>query len=176
LDFMVLKASDFFCSFSWQIFFKTPETPVMDGMVCFHQKTMLLVSFIVFSVGFFLGFCVSTFLAKTEARAPGRFTHNTIAEVLWTAIPAVLLAMLLVPSFALLFSIEELPDPQGTLKCQGRQWHWCYEYRDLYSSRRYLIPIQAEVKPPTRCGTCSFYLVAGYCNSFGVLACFSCLL
>jgi cytochrome c oxidase subunit 2 len=107
----------------------------MDGMVCFHQKTMVLVGFIVFSVGFFLVFCVVNFLKEAEVRAPGRFTHNTLAEVLWTAIPTMLLAILIVPSFALLFSIEELPDPQGTLKCQGRQWHWCYEYRDFRSSR-----------------------------------------
>jgi hypothetical protein len=55
------EASDFFCRFSWQVSFRTPVTPVMDGMVCFHKKTMLLVGFIVFFVGFFLGFCVVGF-------------------------------------------------------------------------------------------------------------------
>ena len=33
-----------------------------------------------------------------------------------------------VPSFALLYSIEEFVEPSLTIKCTGHQWYWCYEY------------------------------------------------
>ena len=35
-----------------------------------------------------------------------------------------------VPSFALLYSIDEILDPSLTLKVVGHQWYWSYEYSD----------------------------------------------
>lgn len=35
-----------------------------------------------------------------------------------------------VPSFALLYSIDEIVDPAITLKVIGHQWYWSYEYND----------------------------------------------
>jgi len=36
-----------------------------------------------------------------------------------------------IPSFALLYSIDELIDPSLTIKCIGHQWYWSYEYSDF---------------------------------------------
>jgi len=38
-----------------------------------------------------------------------------------------------VPSFALLYSIDEILDPAVTLKVVGHQWYWSYEYSDYTS-------------------------------------------
>jgi len=35
------------------------------------------------------------------------------------------------PSFALLYSIDEIIDPVLTIKCVGHQWFWSYEYSDF---------------------------------------------
>ena len=35
-----------------------------------------------------------------------------------------------VPSFALLYSMDEMIDPAITLKVVGHQWYWSYEYSD----------------------------------------------
>jgi len=35
-----------------------------------------------------------------------------------------------VPSFALLYSLDEVIDPAVTLKVVGHQWYWTYEYSD----------------------------------------------
>tara|TARA_B100000768_G_C11223037_1_gene351472 strand:+ start:644 stop:919 length:276 start_codon:yes stop_codon:yes gene_type:complete len=35
------------------------------------------------------------------------------------------------PSFALLYSIDEIVDPALTIKCIGHQWYWSYEYSDF---------------------------------------------
>jgi heme/copper-type cytochrome/quinol oxidase subunit 2 len=113
-----------------QLYFQNPETPVMEGLICFHDKAMLLVTFIVFSVGFVLFRCVALFESKSDGRRPDRFIHSTVIEVVWTVLPALMLLNLAVPSFSLLYSIDELPGSQGTLKCIGHQWYWAYEYSE----------------------------------------------
>jgi cytochrome c oxidase subunit 2 len=35
-----------------------------------------------------------------------------------------------IPSFALLYSIDEIVDPAVTIKAIGHQWYWTYEYSD----------------------------------------------
>jgi len=53
----------------------------------------------------------------------------------WTILPAVVLIFIAVPSFALLYSLDELVDPEMTLKVIGHQWYWSYEYTDILSTR-----------------------------------------
>ena len=57
-----------------------------------------------------------------------RVTHNTPLEVVWTIIPCLILYTIAVPSFALLYSMDELSNPQLVLKVGGNQWYWTYEY------------------------------------------------
>ena len=54
--------------------------------------------------------------------------HHTPIEIAWTVTPALILMIIAVPSFALLYSIEEFVEPSLTIKCTGHQWYWCYEY------------------------------------------------
>ena len=56
--------------------------------------------------------------------------HGSVIEVVWTLIPAFLLMGIAVPSFALLYSADELIEPALTLKVIGHQWYWSYEYAD----------------------------------------------
>ena len=61
---------------------------------------------------------------------PVKFTHSTPLEVVWTIVPAIVLLFIAVPSFALLYSMDELIDPTITLKAVGHQWYWSYEFSD----------------------------------------------
>jgi cytochrome c oxidase subunit 2 len=54
--------------------------------------------------------------------------HNTLLEVVWTVTPAIILVFIAVPSFALLYALEELIEPSLTIKIMGHQWYWVYEY------------------------------------------------
>jgi len=58
------------------------------------------------------------------------FTHSSALEFIWTLIPAFILLFISVPSFALLYSLDELIEPSLTLKVIGHQWYWSYEYSD----------------------------------------------
>ena len=55
---------------------------------------------------------------------PVKFTHSTPLEIVWTIVPAIVLLFIAVPSFALLYSMDELIDPTITLKAVGHQWYW----------------------------------------------------
>jgi len=59
--------------------------------------------------------------------------HGTTIEIIWTVLPSVILVIVALPSFALLYSIDEIIDPALTIKCVGHQWYWSYEYSDFQS-------------------------------------------
>jgi len=65
---------------------------------------------------------------------PNVFSHSSLLEIVWTIIPALILIAIAVPSFALLYSLDELVDPVLTLKVVGHQWYWSYEYSDYYAN------------------------------------------
>jgi cytochrome c oxidase subunit 2 len=58
-----------------------------------------------------------------------------LLEIVWTIIPALILVLIAVPSFALLYSLDEILDPQITLKIVGHQWYWSYEYSDYLTTQ-----------------------------------------
>ena len=67
-----------------------------------------------------------------SVKSKSRFVvHGTIIEIVWTVIPSLILIVVALPSFALLYSIDEIVDPALTLKCIGNQWFWSYEYSDF---------------------------------------------
>jgi len=59
--------------------------------------------------------------------------HGTAIEIIWTVLPSVILIIVALPSFALLYSIDEIIDPALTIKCVGHQWYWSYEFSDFDS-------------------------------------------
>jgi len=58
------------------------------------------------------------------------FTHASLLESVWTIIPAIVLFLISIPSFTLLYSLDELIDPLYTIKILGHQWYWSYEFSD----------------------------------------------
>lgn len=59
-----------------------------------------------------------------------KFEHHTLLEIIWTIIPSLILLAIAVPSFILLYSMDEIIDPSITIKAVGHQWYWSYEYSD----------------------------------------------
>lgn len=57
--------------------------------------------------------------------------HGTTLELVWTIVPTFILLAIAVPSFSLLYSIDEVIDPLMTIKIVGHQWYWSYELSDL---------------------------------------------
>ena len=65
---------------------------------------------------------------KSRGAVPDQFSHNTIAEVIWTVIPVLILVALAVPAAQTLVEIEDNRNTEMTIKITGYQWKWHYEY------------------------------------------------
>lgn len=60
------------------------------------------------------------------------WTHSTSLELVWTIIPTCILIAIAVPSFILLYALDEIVDCQCVVKIVGYQWYWRYEYPVSY--------------------------------------------
>ena len=114
----------------WQLGFQDAGTPVMEDIVWFHDYLLLgIITAIALFVLVLLIIIMVRFNA-TRNPTPSRTTHNTLIEVLWTAIPVLILVVIAIPSFKLLFYQLNLPPADVTVKATGNQWFWSYTYPD----------------------------------------------
>lgn len=126
-----VKLSLMDASHPWQLGFQDPATPVMEGIIYFNNQLMFLMILIACFVGWMLYRSLVLFSSdESEYSAAENFTHSTLLEVVWTISPALILMFIGLPSFALLYSMDEIVDPSITLKVVGHQWYWSYEYSD----------------------------------------------
>jgi len=67
---------------------------------------------------------------KSKGSVPAKFSHSTLAEVIWTVIPFGILVTMAVPAANTLVRMEDTSDSEVTVKITGHQWKWEYEYLD----------------------------------------------
>ena len=113
----------------WQKTFQDPASPIMEGIINLHHDIMFIICFIVGFVSWMLFRTIYHF-HHTRNPMPELIVHGQTIEIIWTLFPTVVLLIIAVPSFALLYSADEMADPALTLKVIGRQWYWTYEYSD----------------------------------------------
>lgn len=113
----------------WQLSFQKPFSPVMDRITEFHWLLLVVQIAIVLLVLAILGYCIVRFSAKRNP-VPSRTSHNTVLEVLWTAVPIVILVIIAIPGLRLLYYHDRAPEYDMTLKVTGHQWYWSYAYPD----------------------------------------------
>jgi len=142
----------------YQLSFQDPATPIMEGIINFHNDLMVFIVAICIFVLWMLVRCVNLYkiglfsgvsknlvylgnywknvpdylrrVYDTKNYLVGK-NHHTNLEIFWTVIPALILMIIAVPSFALLYAMEEFIEPSLTIKCTGYQWYWGYEYSNF---------------------------------------------
>lgn len=67
---------------------------------------------------------------KSKGAVPAQFHESTKVEILWTAIPFVILIAMAVPATKTLIAMEDTTKADLTIKVTGSQWKWHYEYLD----------------------------------------------
>ena len=118
----------------WQLGFQDAATPMMQGIIDLHHDI------------FFFLILILVFVSRILVRAlwhfhyqknpiPQRIVHGTTIEILRTIFPSIIPMFIAIPSFALLYSMDEvIVDPAITIKAIGHQWYRTYEYSDYNSS------------------------------------------
>lgn len=117
----------------WQLGFQDPATPIMEGIINFHNYLMIYIVLVAVAVAWILFRCIVLYTENTK-QSRTLFTHSTLLEIVWTVVPAIILVVIALPSFSLLYAMDEMIDPSLTLKVIGHQWYWSYEYSDYMNS------------------------------------------
>ena len=113
----------------WQIWLQEPMSPSAEMV---HDLNLLLVWIeiaIVIFVLAIMAYCMVRFSEKNNP-TPSKTTHNTLLEVVWTAVPILILIGIAVPSLKALYFTDKTPNAEMTLKVIGNQWYWSYVYPD----------------------------------------------
>ncbi|MSO84631.1 MAG: cytochrome c oxidase subunit II [Rhodospirillales bacterium] len=131
----------------WQISFQPAASPVMEQIQWFHDFLFWIIVAIALFVLALMCYCAVKFNEKSNP-TPSPTTHNTTLEVLWTAIPILILVAISVPSFRLLYFMDQTDKPEMTLKAVSHQWYWSYHYPDHGNLNFTSNMIQAEDLKP----------------------------
>jgi len=129
----------------WQLNLQKAVAPRMEAITQMHNFLLIVISFIAVVVTVLLIYTVVRFREKKNP-TPSKTTHNTLLEVIWTSIPALIVVAIIVPSVKLIYEFDRSIDADITIKVTGHQWYWSYEYEGKnVSFDSYLLP-EKELK------------------------------
>ena len=131
----------------WQILFQEPASPVMEKIVEFNNFISVIIALITIFVLALLVYVVAKFNEKTNP-TPSKTTHNTALEVVWTAVPILILVVIGIPSLKLLYYQDRHHAPDMTIKVTGNQWYWSYQFPDHGGFSFDSMPIPTEDLKP----------------------------
>ena len=114
----------------WKIGFQDSVSPGFSGINDLHDTIFFYLIVIGILVFWMLGSIVFYFNNNRSQITHKYLVHGTIIEVIWTIFPAVVLLAIAIPSFKLLYILDEVTLPTITIKATGHQWYWSYEYSD----------------------------------------------
>lgn len=131
---------------AWQLEFQDPAAALAEGIINLHDDIMFLLCFIIGLVFTLLTYIFYFFQDPryTGPQAPEvggdyvrrsynyvKLSAHHLLEFVWTIIPSGILISLILPSFSLIYSLDDLFDAEITVKITGHQWFWSYEFGDL---------------------------------------------
>ena len=132
------------CAVENQFSFLNPVSPVMELIINFHNYVMIYIVLIMILVSYILISIILTFSSSRRLIAHKYLIHGTMLEIIWTILPAFILMALALPSFQLLYFMDEIVDPGLTIKAIGSQWYWSYSIDDYHPAKinfsSYMVP------------------------------------
>lgn len=119
----------------WQTYLQEPASVTMEGILIFNKHLMFLLTVIVVFVAWVVFYTIYYFM-EFNNKYSAKFVHSTELEIVWTTVPALILLALSVPSFTLLYAMDEISEPEISIKILGHQWFWSYEISDFNSCQK----------------------------------------
>lgn len=116
-------------SAEWALNLPPPVSPLGADILNLHNLIMIICAVIfvgVFSVMFYSIYAHR----KSKGAKASQFSHSTSLEFVWSAIPALILIVMAIPSTATLIDMENTEEADLSIKVTGYQWLWRYEYLD----------------------------------------------
>jgi cytochrome c oxidase subunit II len=99
-------------------------------------------------------YAIFRFQGKPGDAEPRQIHGNTTVEIIWTAIPALILAAIAVPTVKGIFATAAVPHTEAlTVEVIGHQWWWEFRYPDLHITTANELHIPVGQTVATKMGT-----------------------
>lgn len=134
----------------------SPEGPIAENIDGLWNLVfgIAVVVFVVVNVGLIVSI-VRFRERKDDDRQPKQVHGNQRLEIFWTIVPAVILAVITVPTVQGIFELRTIPTAPDTVQVSvtGHQWWWEFTYpdyvdaqgRELVTANELHIPVEAPV-------------------------------
>jgi cytochrome c oxidase subunit II len=113
--------------------FQPAATSIMERVIGFHDLLVVLITVISLFVSALLVYVMVRY-RKSANPKPSTNSHNTLIEIVWTAVPVLILLAMAWPSFRLLYYKDVFPQVAESevvnIKATGYQWYWGYTYAE----------------------------------------------
>jgi cytochrome c oxidase subunit II len=91
-----------------------------------------------------LAYILVRFRARPDSPEPKHIYGNTKLEILWTAIPAVIVLAIAIPTIQAIFALQErAPDDALVIEAIGHQWWWEFRYPEegIITANQFYVPV-----------------------------------
>lgn len=112
------------------LFPPTPETTQSKEVFSLYTLVFVMGAIVFFAVEGAIVWSILRYRRRDD-RLPDQLHGNTMIEILWTAIPTVIVLVLFTLSTITLTHIDAaVPNPAVTIEVTGFQWQWTFRYLD----------------------------------------------
>jgi cytochrome c oxidase subunit 2 len=115
----------------WQLNMPVGVTQTAHNAYSMHMIMLwicVVIGVIVFGA---MAVAMVKFRKSRGAVADKGFTHSTVLEVIWTALPVLILVGMAIPATSRVIAQYDTSDAAVEIKVTGYQWMWRYEYREI---------------------------------------------
>jgi len=106
-----------------------PEPQTVIAQQIYDQHTMVLWICLAIFIGVFGTMFYSIVKhRKSKDYEAANFHHSTTVEIIWTAIPFLILVGMAFPATRTIIAMKDTSNPDITVKATGYQWKWGYDY------------------------------------------------
>jgi len=133
----------------WNLYFQDSATPQMEALIDLHDNIMFFLIVILFSVGWILFSIIKNYNSNSSPISHKYLNHGTIIELIWTISPAIILIFIALPSFMLLYLMDDTGNTAISIIAEGHQWYWSYQYSDMFNLDEDIIEFDSYITPET---------------------------
>lgn len=110
-----------------QINMHPPVTKIAGEQQWLHMM-MLIICTVIFVAVFAVMFYSIWKHRKSVGHKPAKFTESITVEVIWTAVPFLIVILMALPATKVLVAQKDTTNADLTVKVTGYQWKWGYDY------------------------------------------------
>jgi cytochrome c oxidase subunit 2 len=115
------------------------QAGIIDRMIQWH---LLIIAFLFALVVVFMVYAIVVFRRRRGEEGDGEhFEGNTLLEILWTAIPLLLVFIFAFYGIRALNQVTAAKDNELVVKVEGFQWAWSFDYGNGVISQDLMLPL-----------------------------------